>query len=152
MDLYTWKCSCLLPVGMNAKNAKTVAYVSGSRAKCLTQCTLTFLIYSVRYQYQEINYWRALSATHSFRACRRSTMIFHLSCHVKPFYCRIMFEGSWREVKSPTSSLTNHLMLFYLVSKPYTKTFACVIHVIFAEGNFSVITPLRGISSSMSKS
>ena len=34
LDLYTWKSSCLLPVGMNSKNAKTVGtvgYVSRSR-------------------------------------------------------------------------------------------------------------------------
>jgi hypothetical protein len=106
----SWKCCCLLPVGMNVKNAKIVGHVSGSRAEYLTQCTLTFKsIYSVRYQYQELNDWRASSAS----TCTRSNL---LTCRANPYFCRIMFEGSWREVKLLTSSLANRLMLFYLVS------------------------------------
>ena len=40
-----------------------------------------FKIYSLRYQYQEINYWRVSSATHACGACRTSTMIFCLAYH-----------------------------------------------------------------------
>lgn len=45
LDLYTWKSSCLLPVGMNSRNDKTVGCVSGSRDKYLSQCTLTFNLF-----------------------------------------------------------------------------------------------------------
>ena len=116
------ECSCLLPVGMNARNDRISSYESGSRDKCLIVdqdgCTLTHK--SIPSLLCNIN---IIVGTCCGATCTSAMQVALLACMLRicnnpKTYHRIMFRGSSRGVKLPTSDLVNHLMLFYLVSTP----------------------------------